>query len=430
MKIINNIDLLLELNKIYHNSNKSLSFIFAPVNSGKTTSIRDFIIKKKYLYFNIEDINQDILYPKIMEEFCTKLNLKTDYKLFNSFEKIIDFLFKLNPNEKIAIILDNAHHIFKNNKKIFNNFLSSFNDSLNKNLQFIFTSSIIYNIPLKYNNDIYSYHLKPFHINTIIKEKNISKTDAIFIYSCFGSSNFILSNYNKKEAFISNLLKLLLNPTNSFFNYGDDILYKNFTEINTYKSILIAISNGNNKIIQIADFLNVKSTFLTRYLKNLQEHMIIIKKTPIDDNPSNSKLGRYYIEDNLLNFWFTYIQSNKNKLLLKKTQPILKEIDNNIIQKIIIPQYIDLLISFLSYNSEKHLGFKADKIGTWWNNKGDFIDIIAYNNEKIVFIKVIWNKNEITQQEYLKLQSSSNNYKTKLNKSYLIITKQTFLYNF
>ena len=254
--------------------------------------------------------------------------------------------------------------------------------------------------------------------------------DKIYIHSCFGSSNHILSFYDKKLDFIKNLYKISMNPQSIYFNFGIDYLKINISDISTYTSILHAISIGNNKIVQIATFLNVDSTYLSRYLKKLQDLMIIKKYLPIKDNHKFSKLGRYHIENNFLKFWYCYIFTNQSHLVMKRHNLVIKQIDSSIVNKMIIPVYIGLLKKLLKDNSSSFLGYELNMIGSWWDNMGNNIDIVTYNTKQITFIKVVWEANEDNNENYKKLQHNASFFKTNLNKNYIIITKNTYLNNF
>ena len=82
-----------------------------------------------------------------------------------------------------------------------------------------------------------------------------------------------------------------------------------FEDVSTYKLILEAIAHGKTKLGDIKDFIGVKRTDISPYLRNLIEVGMIKREIPITEK-AKSRLGRYYISDNFLKFWFRFIYPN------------------------------------------------------------------------------------------------------------------------
>jgi AAA+ ATPase superfamily predicted ATPase len=272
--------------------------------------------------------------------------------------------------------------------------------------------------------------MEPFAFKTIKNKNGLSPIDKFYIYSFLSPSTYILSQYNTKIDFIKNVYNIALHPNSPFFYYGFDYLKRNLSEIGTFSSILHSIATGKNKMGDIANFLQLKSTYLTRYIQKLQDLMIIKKELPIAKTQVNSKYGRYYIQNNFLKFWFCYIYPNIMNLEIKKHQPVLKQLDDSIITNILTPAYINYMKSLITDDPEKYLQFIPTKIGSWWDNNGNMIDIVAYDNKQITFIKILWEAQDIATLKYSELKQMSDHFKTTLKRNYIIITKNTYLNSF
>ena len=386
MTTINQNDLI-NLNKIYHKNSSSMHFIYGASKSGKTTFIKDFMIKKNVLYLSFTNMMPSILFPNIAKNIAKKFNIKTSYQLYTSFKNILLLIDELVKDEKLTLVFDDFDNLLKLQKDTFDILFKIWNNNLKyKNIQLILLSSIKFDE--KINNKISKFSTFDIYIQKIYFADMIGKSDTklfdkIYIHSCFGSSNHILSFYDKKLDFIKNLYKISMNPQSIYFNFGIDYLKINISDISTYTSILHAISIGNNKIVQIATFLNVDSTYLSRYLKKLQDLMIIKKYLPIKDNHKFSKLGRYHIENNFLKFWYCYIFPNQTNLVMKRHNLVIKQIDSSIVEKMIIPVYIGLLKKLLKDNSLSFLGYELKDLGSWWDNMGNNIDIVTFITKTI-----------------------------------------------
>ena len=425
---------LITLNKIYHTNTSSIHFIYGASKSGKTTLIRDFIVKKNVLYLSFSSMLSQIQFPNLALYISKKFNIKTSFQLYTNFKNILLLIDELVTKDKITIVFDDFDNLLKIDKNALETLIHLWNKNLSKqNIQLIILSSIKFDEKItkkieKISN--FSFNMKKIYFANMLQQSDTKIFEKIYIHACLGSSNHILSFYNKKVDFIKNLYNIALNPLSSLYNYGIDYLKINISDTATYASILYAIAIGNNKIGDIALFLDVNSTYLTRYIKKLQDLMILKKELPLKDTHKFSKLGRYHIEDNFLKFWFCYIYPNKIALDMKKHTPIIKHIDKSIIQNMIIPIYKELIKKLLKDNSKSFLGFELKYIGSWWDNMGNNIDIVAYNSKQITFIKVLWEHQDINQLKYEDLKNISSNYKTNLKRNYIIISKNTYLNNF
>ena len=100
-------------------------------------------------------------------------------------------------------------------------------------------------------------------------------------------------------------------------------------ETNTYNSILSAIANGRNRIIEIADYIYESQTKVSKYLTTLQTLRLIEKRVPCGEN-DKSKKSIYVIKDNFLRFWFRYEFTNNAYYAMLGAKDAAEEIMNDI----------------------------------------------------------------------------------------------------
>ena len=229
--------------------------------------------------------------------------------------------------------------------------------------------------------------------------------------------------YDIKKDFMLNIKDNFLHYESFIFEEGINILKKDLNDISTYSSILYAISLGNNKIGDIAEFLDLKSTYLTRYLQKLVDIMIISKKIPINDDIKKSKFGRYEIEDNFIKFWFCYVFPNYSKLQKGDFYSVISHIRNDFTKRLVRTSYKKHIFNIVSQDPYKFFGFIPKNIGSWWNNKDIQIDIIAYDSKNIIFCDCKYKQNETLEISYKLLNTKSLDFKTTLNKKYIIFSK-------
>lgn len=74
----------------------------------------------------------------------------------------------------------------------------------------------------------------------------------------------------------------------------DNLLKAELRETNVYSSILSAIANGRNKIIDIANFIHEDRTKVAKYLITLQTLRLIEKRIPCGEPETSKKTNICY----------------------------------------------------------------------------------------------------------------------------------------
>lgn len=406
--------------------NSSFNFIFGRRKVGKTTLINNYLKNKYSLYICFIEMTSIVFFKNIqvyLEKFFDK---KIDK--ISSFEDLLSIFTKEKLDEKLVLVFDDFHNLLKVDKNALNTFYKFWNKELhNYNIQVIISSSICSSD----KDDEYIYkkasnYIKLQSLNySIIKDllPTLDKKELMYVYSAYGTNPQYLQTYDLKKDFLLNIKEKFLTYDSFLFNEGMNILKKDLTDIATYSSILYAIALGNNKIGDIADFLNLKSTYLTRYLQKLVDIMIIKKHIPINDDIKKSKFGRYEIEDNFIKFWFCYIYPNYSILQKGDLYSVISFIRSDFNKRLVKYSYKNHIFNMVSQDPYKFFGFIPKKIGKWWNNKDTNIDIVAYDGKEIIFCDCKWMENEKIEQSYNILNIKSNEFKTTLNKKFIIFSK-------
>jgi AAA+ ATPase superfamily predicted ATPase len=203
----------------------------------------------------------------------------------------------------------------------------------------------------------------------------------------------------------------------------DFIMRYEFEDASTYKLILEAIAFGKTKVNEIKDYIKVKRTDISPYLKNLLEVKMIKRIVPITES-EKSRLGRYYLSDNFLRFWFRYIYPNLSSIeegIFDAS--IIKKDYNTYLGEI----FEEVCKQFLIKNREKIFTFI--KIGKWWYKDRE-IDIVALNEQskEILFCECKW-KEEVDSEKILQQLKEKAQYvkwNTNERKEYYAIFAKSF----
>ncbi len=416
------------LQKDFSIPNSSFNFVFGRRKIGKTTFINDYIKGKNSFYISFLEMINSITFHTIHKNFENFYNKKIEK--IDNFESFLKVLSKVKFDEKLILVLDDFQNLLKVEKDALNIFYKTWSKELSSsNIQVVILSSIKSSdkddeyIYKKSSNIIKLENLPYSSIKELIPD--VQAGDIIHIFSAYGTNPEYLKLYDCKKDFLLNVKENFLSYEGLFFNEGIDFLKKDLNEISTYSSILYAVAVGNNKIGDIASFLNLKSTYLTRYLQKLIDIMILKKYVPINEDIKKSKFGRYEIEDNFIKFWFCYIYPNYSALQKNDTYGVISHIRNDFTKRIERNVYKNYILNLVKKDPYKYLGFIPTNIGSWWNNKDVQIDIIAYDSKNIIFVDTKWKDTQKLELSYSQLKSKSLEFKTTLNKKYVIFSKTT-----
>ncbi len=418
------------LEKSFQSPNANIDLLFGSSFIGKTALLNQFLNDKKRLYFSSFEMLPTIFFTQM----ANKINQYFYQGSFNStvsnFEQILQLLSKYNYDEKMVIVFDDFHQILKVDKEALEKLVEYWKKKLSKkNIQIIISSSLLFDdIQAKKFKSITNLYLEldalPF---ASIKQffPNISQIDQIYLYSLLGTSPYFLKYYNPKKEFSENVYNLFLSNNGFLSSLGIDILKAELNEIGTYGSILHAIAQGNSKIGDIANTLELKSTYLTRYLNKLVSMMVIKKIVPINEESSSSKFGRYIICDNAVKFWFSYIYTNITSLREMDLDVVTKLIQDKFVTQTVAQNYKSAIKEYVYANQKKIFGYEPLQIGSWWDNSDNVIDLVAYDKKTITFVQIFWESQAMAKIQYNNLKRTSEKFPTTLDKKYIIVTKES-----
>lgn len=180
-------------------------------------------------------------------------------------------------------------------------------------------------------------------------------------------------------------------------------------ETKIYNSILSAIANGRNRIVEIANFIHEDQTKVSKYLTVLQTLRLIEKSVPCGEN-DKSKKSIYVIKDNFLKFWFRYQFTNNAYYAMLEPDDAANEIMSDISNlmgdafKVICKEYL------IHLAKHRKLPFIPFSIGKWWGNNlaikaQDDVDVLAIDRsgKKAIFMECKFTSSPMPYEEYTNL---------------------------
>ena len=91
---------------------------------------------------------------------------------------------------------------------------------------------------------------------------HLNEYDKAAFYSVFGGSPFINEFINEKKTLKENIIATILNPSHSVYNYAENLLISDFSNVSGAERILSALGNGKKKYGEIETQLRIEKNGL------------------------------------------------------------------------------------------------------------------------------------------------------------------------
>ncbi len=387
---------------------------------GKTELVLHAIKRRKAIYYLATgENNLERFWREAAKSYPRIADLRPDYEL----------IFEYLKDKADVVVIDEFQNLIKEDPNILHLFQSivdtRLKDSKLKLILLGSSVSIITSKVLSYQSPLYgrrtaSIKLRPVSFFDMPEFfPGASFEELVDIYGFAGGTPFYLV---KIDGSFWRWLSSEVKEQKSFLrDEADFIMRYEFDNPSTYKVILEAIANGKTTVGEIKDHAKLQRTDVSPYLKNLLELEFIRREVPITEN-QNSRLGRYYLNDYFLRFWFKFIYPN------------LSGIESGIFDFVLVkseyPTYLGVVFEDIcrQYLVRKP-PFAISSLGRWWF-KDHEIDLVAFNesSKDILFAECKWSENVNAKKvlEELKAKTPLVQWNNETRKEHFAIFAKSF----
>jgi AAA+ ATPase superfamily predicted ATPase len=318
------------LNELFRSGKGELFVLYGRRRVGKSELLAHFCLDKPAVFFTASQAEA----KDNLEEFTAIIQQKrNDAHLqgwtFQNIEAALAFLARGSernlPEERLVVVLDEFPYWVAGDKAI-PSLIQRFWDNIGRksNLMLILCGSSISMMvehtlaeraPL-YGRRTAQLELKPFDYQTSGKFfPHWSDKDKVRAYGVLGGIPAYLEQFDPNWTFSQNIKKRILQK-GTFLNEEANFLLKTeLRDTKTYRSILKAIASGNTTLKDLTSKMGMDARAIASYLANLQSLNLVQREASLSESaPEKNRKGRYFIQDNFLNFWFLFVEPNMTVL--------------------------------------------------------------------------------------------------------------------
>jgi uncharacterized protein len=410
MKFYNREEELALLCSIFEQSKQQgkMSVLTGRRRVGKTLLAREFIKDRTHIYLFVTKKSENLL----CEEFLQEIKQVVGHESviigeIKTVKEIFLLLLRITKQTPLTVVIDEFQEFLQINPAVFSEIQNLWDQyKVESRLNLIFIGSV-YSLINKIFRDQKEplfgradriLHLNAFNIktlSTILQDQQLKKSALLFDWYCLtgGMPKYVeLFVYQKIKTF-DDCLDFMLDKFSPFLNEGKYLLIEEFgKDYITYFSILELISSGKTARQEIESVL---AKNVGGYLHRLDSDYAVIQQCkPIDAKP-HSRLLKYEIIDNFINFWFRYFYRHRSAIEIENfdyVKHIIKEDYTTYAGKILERFYHDLFSQSGKYN----------KIGRYWEKGNENeIDLVAINDyeKKIVIADIKWQHKKLNLQK-------------------------------
>ena len=426
------------LNELYESHKFEFLVMYGRRRVGKTTLLQEFSKQTNTIFFPAREKNDALN----LEDFSKTIQLHFDQQFISSFKSWEDAFSYIGnkTNKRTALVIDEFPYIIEENPSVKSLLQHAIDHSWkNKNIFLILCGSSVSVMeneimgrksPL-HDRQTATLEITPFdYLESSNFFPKYSNEDKLIAYGILGGIPRYLEAFDTNKSIQENITSKIIRNGAYLYEEPDNLLKAELRETNTYNSILSAIANGRNRIIDIANYIHEDRTKVSKYLSILQTLRLIEKRVPCGEN-EKSKKSIYVIKDNFLKFWFRYEFTNNAYYAMLGPKDAASEIMRDI-SNLMGEVFEGICKEYLIHQAKRRqLPFIPFAIGKWWGNNPvikaqDDVDVLAIDRsgKKAIFMECKFTSSPMPYEEYVDLINATKSFPN-IEESYLYFVSKS-----
>jgi len=325
---------------------------------------------------------------------------------------------RLAQNERLVVVLDEFTYLLTTEPGIAGILQNAWDHSLKQTRLFLIISGshigmmqrevLAYQAPL-YGRATAKLRLAPLPFGATRAYFPRYRTDErVAVYAMLGGVPGYWEMFDPTARLDANIRKQLLGRSGLLMDEPRLLLQDFVSDIHNYVAILRAIAHGYRTPKQIADRAGLNERHISMYLKILIATGYVERRLPVTATAA-SRLGRHYITDPFLRFYFRFLSERQAQLALGVQEQTLAELKKHLVDFIGTHTWEELCRDWLlQAGARGRLPVMPDQVGSAWTRSAQ-VDVVGINRMErtLVLGECKWGRHPSDQDVLEKLATQA-----------------------
>ncbi len=319
---------------------------------------------------------------------------------FDTWTEVFETAHSLIGDQPVILIMDEFSYAAESDPSLPSNLQAAWDHHFkDSNITIVLTGSHIgmmvdlmaYHAPL-YGRFTAQLPLDPLPFSALREFlPHYSAAERVAVYAVAGGIPAYLERFKDSESIGANIQRLFMRRTGMFrsepFVLVGDVIRR---ETQTYETVLKAVAAGKRTPQEISAVVDLSSSYLSPYLKQLEKLRLIERRLPATvplERRQSSRASHYHLADPYLRFYFRFIAPNLNLVEQELTSVLWDRIGEQFRAFVGATAFEELCKEWtLAQARAGRLGFQPEIVGAHWAKHAQ-VDVVAVNwREKAILL--------------------------------------------
>jgi AAA+ ATPase superfamily predicted ATPase len=385
---------LSELNRLYQSQKAEFLILYGRRRIGKTRLLTHWMetIKPRAFFWVAEptsSFDQLRSFSQAVFRFESPQSQPPLDMSYGDWRTAFETLARLAEKERTVVIIDEFTYLLEAEPAVSAYLQHTWDHVLNQSNLFLIISGshlgmmqrqvLSYQAPL-YGRSTANLLLQPMPFGvTQAFYPNYQPDERVAVYAMLGGVPAYWEQFDPQRSVSENIRSELLNYSASLHDEPRLLLADFLHEPHNYVSIFRAIASGAGTPKEIARFSGLDAKHIPQYLTVLTDTGFLARRVPVTQPPA-SRLGRHFITDPFLRFYYRFLARRQSQLALGVEEQSLEELKRHLLDFIGTYTWEELCQEWLLRATGQHrLPFLPDQVGSAWTKKAQ-VDVVGINS--------------------------------------------------
>lgn len=228
-------------------------------------------------------------------------------------------------------------------------------------------------------------------------------------YGILGGMPMYQVQFEDRLSLAANVQRHLFDPSALLYSEPEYLLRTELRDPGTYNSVLEAIAAELTRHNEIADRIGRPSTTASPYLATLERLRLIERVAPLTSRTASKRsVGRYFLRDPFLRFWYRFVLPNRSLLETGEGERVWAQRVAPQLEEFLGLSFEGLCREYVRRHGAKRLGAVPEgEVGRFWSREVE-IDVLCRNADGTHTCgECKWTRRLVGERDYEELQRKS-----------------------